>query len=84
MELVVDLLVHGGGDDADFREGVGHRVDAHLRHQQGQEEDFILCYIVVLYAERQSTILNLDKKCQQVNLKLYFSITMVTSETNDE
>lgn len=49
MELLVDLLVHGGGDDADFREGVGHRVDAHLSHEQGQQEDLILGYIVVLY-----------------------------------
>lgn len=32
VELVVDLLVHGRGDDADFREGIGHRVDTHLCH----------------------------------------------------
>lgn len=49
VELVVDLLVHGGGDDADFREGVGHRVDAHLRHEQGQQEDLVLGDIVVLH-----------------------------------
>lgn len=24
VELVVDLLVHSGGDDADFGEGIGH------------------------------------------------------------
>lgn len=24
VELVVDLLVYGGGDDPNFREGVGH------------------------------------------------------------
>lgn len=33
VELVVDILVDGGGDDADLGEGVGHRVDAHLCHQ---------------------------------------------------
>ena len=48
VELVVDLLVHGSGDDADFREGIRHRVDAHLCHQQGQQEDLVLCYIMVL------------------------------------
>lgn len=48
VELVVDLLVYGSGDDADFGEGVGHRVDAHLRHEQRQQEDLVLCDIVVL------------------------------------
>lgn len=48
VELVVDLLVHGRGDDADLREGVGHRVHAHLRHEQGQQEDLVFCYVVVL------------------------------------
>lgn len=48
VELVVDLLVHGGGDDPDFREGIGHRVDTHLCHQQGQQEDLILRHVMVL------------------------------------
>lgn len=53
VELVVDLLVHGGGDDADLREGVGHRVHAHLRHQQRQQEDFVLRDVVVLKGEEE-------------------------------
>lgn len=48
VELVVDLLVHGGGDDADSGEGVGHGVDAHLSHEQREQEDFVLCNVVVL------------------------------------
>ena len=56
VELVVDLFVYSGGDDADFRESVGHRVDAHLCHQQGQQEDLILRYVVVLHKKRQKTV----------------------------
>lgn len=52
VELVVDLLVHRCGDDADFREGVGHGVDAHLCHQQRQQEDLVLGYVVVLGGRR--------------------------------
>lgn len=55
VELVVDLLVYGGGDDPNFREGVGHRMDPHLSHQQGQQEDLILSYIVVLHVEKHRT-----------------------------
>lgn len=52
VELVVDLLVHSRGDDTDFGEGVRHRVDPHLCHEQGQQEDLVLCYVVVLQEER--------------------------------
>lgn len=48
VELVVDLLVHGGADDADAGEGVGDRVDAHLGHEQRQQEDLVLRDVVVL------------------------------------
>lgn len=48
VELVVDLLVHGGGDDADSGEGVGHRVDAHLGHEQRHQEELVLRDVVVL------------------------------------
>lgn len=53
VELVVDLLIHGGGDDADFRESVGHRVDAHLCHEQGEQEDLIFGHIMVLHREER-------------------------------
>ena len=33
-EEVVDALVYCCGDDSNAREGVGHRVDTHLRHKQ--------------------------------------------------
>lgn len=59
VELVVDLLVHGGGDDADSGEGVGHRVDAHLGHEQGHQEELVLRDIMVLQkmaeADRRSS-----------------------------
>lgn len=48
MELIVDLLVHGCGDDAHLGEGVGYGVNAHLSHQQRQQEDLILLNIMVL------------------------------------
>lgn len=54
MELVVDLFVHGGGDDADSGEGVGDRVDAHLGHEQRQQEDFVLRNVVVLQKKAET------------------------------
>lgn len=53
VELVVDLLVHGGADDADSGEGVGHRVDAHLSHEQRQQEDLVLRHVVVLQVRQR-------------------------------
>lgn len=54
VEEVVDLLVHGRGDDFDLREGVGHRVDAHLRHEQRHQQDLVLLDVVVLNANGQT------------------------------
>ena len=48
VELLVDLLVHGRGNDADPREGVRHGVDAHLCHEEGEQEDPFLWHVVVL------------------------------------
>ena len=48
VEQIVDLLVHRRGDDLDLGEGVGHRVDPHLRHEQGHQQDLILLDVVVL------------------------------------
>ena len=48
VEQIVDLLVHRRGDDLDLGEGVGHRVDPHLRHEEGQQEDPLLLHVVVL------------------------------------
>lgn len=62
VELVVDLFVHSGGDDADFRESVGHGVNAHLRHEQGEQEDLILSHIVVLHEEQKEKLIRNDQK----------------------
>lgn len=48
VELIVDLLVHGCCDDAHLGESVGYRVNAHLSHQQRQQEDLILVDVMVL------------------------------------
>lgn len=48
VELLVDPLVHGRGDDADSGESVSHRVHPHLGHQQRQQEDALLRHVVVL------------------------------------
>lgn len=48
VEEVVDLLVDRRGDDFDLRESVGHRVDAHLGHQQRHHQDLVLLDVVVL------------------------------------
>lgn len=48
VEEVVDLLVHSRGDDLDLWESVGHRVDSHLCHQQGHQQDLVLLDVVVL------------------------------------
>lgn len=48
VELIVDLLVHGCGDDAHLGKGVGYRVNAHLSHEQRQQEDLILLDIMIL------------------------------------
>lgn len=50
-EEVVDALVHRRGDDSHARESIGHRVDAHLRHEQRQQEDLVLGHVVVLRGE---------------------------------
>lgn len=57
VELLVDLLVHGGADDAHFGESVRHRVNAHLRHQQRQQEDLILGHVVVLHKQIKAAAL---------------------------
>ena len=55
VEQIVDLLVHRRGDDLDLGEGVGHRVDPHLRHEQGHQQDLILLDVVVLKEKQTQT-----------------------------
>lgn len=47
VELLVDDRVDGRGHDADLGEGVGHRVDAGLSHEQRAEHDVLLGHVVV-------------------------------------
>lgn len=91
VELVVDLLVYGSGDDPNFREGVGHRMDPHLSHQQGQQEDLILSYIVVQQnsdrhersssgghgAVHEDDVVFTDVFWQTKVMKLWFSCVMI-------
>lgn len=51
MKLIADFLVHSSGDDAHFGKGVGHRMDAHLRHEQRKQEDLVFLDIVILEAD---------------------------------
>ena len=55
VEQIVDLLVNRRGDDLDLGEGVGHRVDPHLRHEQGHQQDLILLDVVVLKEKQTQT-----------------------------
>lgn len=54
VQEVVQALVHRRGDDFHLGEGVGHRVDAQLRHQQRDQDDLILLHLVILHS-RQTT-----------------------------
>lgn len=49
MEEVIDLLVDGGGDDFDLREGVGHGMNTHLSHEQRNQQDLLLLNIMILH-----------------------------------
>lgn len=62
VEEIVDLLVHSRGDDFHLWEGVGHRVDAHLRHQQGHQQDLVLLNVVVLHGNGQTVYIKKKKK----------------------
>lgn len=48
VKLIIDFFVHSSRDDAHFGKGVGHRVDAHLRHEQREQEDLVLLDIMIL------------------------------------
>lgn len=52
MQEVVQVLVHCRGDDFDLGEGVGHRVDAELCHQQRDQDDLILPHLVILHMHK--------------------------------
>lgn len=52
MQEVVQALVHCRGDDFDLGEGVGHRVDAELCHQQRDQDDLVLPHLVILHSRK--------------------------------
>lgn len=52
VQEVVQALVHRRGDDLHLGEGVGHRVDAQLCHQQRDQDDLILLHLVILHSHQ--------------------------------
>lgn len=52
VQKVVEALVHRRGDDFDLGEGVGHRVDAELCHQQRDQDNQILPHLVILHSHK--------------------------------
>lgn len=67
VEEVVDLLVDSRGDDFDLRESIGHRVDSHLCHQQGHQQDLVFLNVVVLNRNRQRIKTRTKRDCLQIS-----------------
>lgn len=65
VQEVVQALVHRRGDDFHLGEGVGHRVDAQLCHQQRDQDDLILPHLVVLHSHQ-------PHKCTYVHAQVPF------------